>query len=276
MFFTSMGKRWWIIIAITLIIMLPLSMYIYLKAKTGKIEGMAYISSGEFLKGGERARSINKVMRYPEKRGALWPEAPPKLRTFLSGFYIDKYEITNGQYLEFITSTGHRPPVHWKDGIYPIGKQNFPVVNVSFRDAQEYAAWAGKRLPTEDEWEKAAAGRDGRMFPWGNEFDVRRTNTWESGIRKPTEVDKYEEGKSPYGVLGMGGNVMEWTGSWGEFPNDNLIVIKGGSWATDAFDARLQSRVLAATDIITNGLGFRCAYSPLSDLLTQRIKTLLQ
>ena len=275
-FFGHMEKRWWIVIGLALSIVLPLSFGIYKKTNAEKIEGMIYISSGEFLKGTEKARSIDRVMRYPEREISLRPEEFPKKSVFVKGFYIDKYEITNGGYLDFVKETGHRPPRHWKDGMYPIGKKDFPVVNVSFSDALGYAVWAGKRLPTEDQWEKAAAGEGGRMFPWGDEFDARMTNTWESGIREPTRVDKYEEGKSPYGVFGMGGNVMEWTGTPGEAPNEHLSVIKGGSWASDAFDARLQSKVLAATDIVTNGLGFRCAYSPLSDLLIQRVRVLLQ
>jgi len=269
-----MLRRVWIVIGSILFIVLPLGLHSYYKTKADKIEGMLYTPAGEFLMGTEKARVIEKVVRFPERRNQHWPKKIPKRKVYLKGFYIDKFEVTNGQYLDFVKENGHRPPRHWKNGMYPLGGENLPVLNVNFSDARAYASWRGKRLSTEEEWEKAAGGERGLRFPWGDEFYALKTNTWESGIKKPTPVDKLEEGKSPYGVCGMGGNVMEWTSSWGEPPNEHLVVVKGGSWASDSFDARVQSRVLAPPDIVTNGLGFRCAYSPLSDLLVQQVKTL--
>ena len=271
-----MLKRWWIVISLASFIVIPFALYSYHKTRAEKIRGMIYIPAGEFLMGTEEARSIDEVMRYPERKKTLWPKSIPKRKVNVKGFYIDKYEVTNGQYFGFVKATGHTPPCHWKNGIYPLGGENLPVVNVSFYDAQAYAVWRGKRLPTEEEWEKAAAGEEGRRFCWGDEFFAGKTNTWESGIKRPTPVDKYKEEKSPYGVYGMSGNVMELTSSWGKPPNEHLIVVKGGSWASDAFDARSQSKLRTPPDIVTNALGFRCAYSPLSDVLIQKVRTLVK
>ena len=143
---------------------------------------------------------------------------------WLDEYAIGKYPITNQEYKAFTDATGYQTPVHWVDGKIPEGKENHPVVNVNYYDAQAYCKWLSKitgetyRLPTEEEWEKAARGADGRRYPWGNEWNSNLANTVESGIGDTTPVGKYSpNGDSPYGVADMVGNVWEWTSTeWEE------------------------------------------------------------
>lgn len=146
-------------------------------------------------------------------------------RATTAAFWIDKYEVTNAMYEEFVLATGYRPndtnPVklqrylaHWVDGKPPDGTENQPVRWVSFDDARAYAAWAGKRLPTHEEWEKAARGTDGRTYPWGNDWDDRRRvilSMQDSHDESPVDADAYANGASPYDVFNMEGNICEWT-----------------------------------------------------------------
>jgi len=121
----------------------------------------------------------------------------------LPAYFIDKTEVTNAQYQKFCAETGHALPADFtKD--HP----ELPVVNVDFDDAQAYAKWAGKRLPTGPEWEKAARGTEGNLFPWGNQMDASRANLNSKGVRA---ADDFPSGASPYGALQMVGNVWEWT-----------------------------------------------------------------
>jgi formylglycine-generating enzyme len=109
-------------------------------------------------------------------------------------------------------ATGRQAPEYWNDVKY--NARNQPVVGVTWHDAAAYCQWANKRLPTEAEWEKAARGTDGRIYPWGNQWDKARANTFDGGLRKPTSVGSYEGGKSPYGAYDMAGNVWEWVADW--------------------------------------------------------------
>jgi serine/threonine-protein kinase len=126
-------------------------------------------------------------------------------------FYIDKTEVSNRAYAAFCGATGHPKPAGFDET-----RAELPVVNVSFYDAQAFARWAGKRLPTDIEWEKAARGRNGRMYPWGNDLRILAANIDGDG---PTPVSAYPEGASPYGALNMLGNVSEWADKSG-FPSD--------------------------------------------------------
>lgn len=151
----------------------------------------------------------------------------------LPAFLIDKTEVTNKQYKEFLDNTGYQPTwpknfiKHWEDGDYPSGKANHPVVWVSVEDAKAYAIWAGKRLPTEYEWQKAAQGDDGRDWPWGNIYDPDKANM-DSRDTKP--VGSYPEGASPYGCMDLTGNVWEWTNSVQTDGYHDFCWIRGGSY----------------------------------------------
>lgn len=138
----------------------------------------------------------------------------PQHQLYLPEYRISRTLVTNSQYLRFVEATGQRSPKYWAKGKIPTDKEDHPVVNVSWRDAIAFCKWAGTRLPTEAEWEKAARGSDGRIWPWGNQLpDTSYCNFKDSGIGDTTPVGYYSIGASPYGVLDMGGNVCEWTRS---------------------------------------------------------------
>ncbi len=159
---------------------------------------------------------------------------------------------------------------------------NLPVTGVDWQDAHRYCAWLGKRLPTEAEWEKAARGTEGFEYPWGNQWDIKKANAagghgWEQGV---APVGSYENGKSPYGVYDMAGNVMEWVEDWYQpYPSPNAPatapnnlkqkVARGGSWGgighyTLSYFARSAQRFNLSPKARFNDLGFRCAQNLLT------------
>jgi formylglycine-generating enzyme required for sulfatase activity len=202
---------------------------------------MVVIPAGEF------------TMGTPEGTGGL-PDEHPERRVYLSGFLLDRLEVTNQAYAGFVQATGHRSPANsnpvrtlWDNNQPLSGIENHPVVNVSWEDAVAYCRWAGKRLPTEAEWEKAARGTDGRRYPWGNDWDFTLANSasywakrtidfqsgadWDAfwvhgeGARLSREngingevltmpVGSFPRGASPYGALDMAGNAAEWVADW--------------------------------------------------------------
>jgi formylglycine-generating enzyme required for sulfatase activity/energy-coupling factor transporter ATP-binding protein EcfA2 len=164
-----------------------------------------------------------------------------KRTVYVAAFQVDKYPVTNAQYKRFVDATKHSAPRHWEGGMYPDGKAVHPVVHVTWHDAVSYADWADKRLPTEEEWEKAARGTNGREYPWGD-WAEGRCNTRESGIGDTTPVGQYSPGgDSPYGCVDMAGNVWEWTSSEYETGSDRRVV-RGGSWDLYQFYARCAFR----------------------------------
>lgn len=223
-------------------------------------EGMVRIRAGSFLFGRKKEE---RVIRYD--------------------FRIDIFPVTNRQYGEFIDDGGYDHddfwsaegriwkrcgevllinPEYWDDPRF--NQPDHPVVGVTYYEAETYARWAGKRLPTEDEWERAARGTDGREYPWGDRFDRRKCNSKESKIRTTTPVGMYPDGISPCGCHDMVGNIWEWT--QGE-------VLRGGSWRTFHIDVDpryaypdsicMQSRCsgrmpTSAPDGRESDVGFRC------------------
>jgi gamma-glutamyl hercynylcysteine S-oxide synthase len=165
---------------------------------------MVLIPAGEFSYVPTRSfLSPNEVIPYPGSR---------KSTVRLPAFYMDKYPVTNGQFLEFLTSSGYRPTdttnflKHWVNNAPPKGMEKHPVVYVDRTDARAYMQWAGKRLPTEWEWQYAAQGSDGRKYPWGNAFDSTRCNF---GLGTTSPVDAFPAGQSPFGVMDLVGNVWQ-------------------------------------------------------------------
>ncbi|MDZ7724235.1 MAG: SUMF1/EgtB/PvdO family nonheme iron enzyme [candidate division KSB1 bacterium] len=148
-------------------------------------------------------------------------------------FYMDKNEVTNEDFKRFLDATGYQPQwpenflKHWKNGTFPRGRGDHPVVWVSLQDAQAYAEWAEKRLPTEVEWQKAAQGPNGLDWPWGNIYDPDKANM-DSDATKP--VGSYPKGASPYGCMDMAGNVWEWTDSFSSDGYHFFCWIRGGSY----------------------------------------------
>ena len=176
-------------------------------------------------------------------------------KVFVKAFYIDKHEVTNGRYKAFVDASKRQRPKDWDAYGYSEERKDYPVVLVSFDDAVEFCKWDGKRLPIEEEWEKAARGTDGRIYPWGNAFDKDKANTSLSGVIGVTKAGRYEAGKSPYGVYDMAGNVWEWTGT--DF-DERGKAVRGGSWGLTHRFATTFSRVGYIPVTKINNLGFRC------------------
>jgi formylglycine-generating enzyme required for sulfatase activity len=190
-------------------------------------------------------------------------------------YWIDKYPVTNKNYRAFIEADGYRNQAYWspegwnwktKNNIASpeywnderCNQADHPVVGVSYYEAEAYATWVGKRLPTEQEWEKAARGEDGRQYPWGEEFNKNKCNSEESGIGHTTPVSQYPKGISPYGCYDMAGNVWEWCADW----YDNKVgqrVIRGGSWSDLPEFLRVSHRFRSSADFRSSDFGFRLA-----------------
>ncbi|TSA11332.1 MAG: hypothetical protein D4R73_04040 [Deltaproteobacteria bacterium] len=191
-------------------------------------------------------------------------------------YLIDVFPVTNKQYKAFLDDEKeHEVPYskedwakkyNWdKEKRYcPEGMGDHPVVLVSYQDALDFCRWRSQkegknyRLPTEEEWEKAAKGIDGRKYPWGDEFDQEKCNTAESGIAGTTPVGKYPDGASPYGCMDMAGNVWEWTDSWYD-ESKTTKVLRGGSWSNYEFSGRCANRFWDDPDYRYYITGFRCA-----------------
>jgi len=185
-------------------------------------------------------------------------------------FYIDRYEVTNGHYAEFVSASGHRAPDSadygkdswntWSGSRPPSGNEDHPVVGVSWDDAKRYCEWAGKRLPTEEEWQQACQGKDGRTYPWGSSFGSGNANIEGSGdgYAKTAPVGSFSGGASPYGAMDMSGNVWEWTSSLYQNGKD-YRVLRGGSWYYVAEDARCEGRSYNVPVVRNHLYGFRCA-----------------
>lgn len=215
----------------------------------------------------------------------------PQHAVNLPAYSIDKYLVSNAQYAQFVAKTKHRPPLDWKNSRIPDGKMLHPVTMVSWYDAKAFCEWAGRRLPTEEEWEKAARGTDARRWPWGDKMDVTRLNTYYN-VGSTNIVKQYANGVSPYGVYDMAGNVSQWTAS--DFkpyqgssasaeifkpkvavsgsPADNAMKIadfvsvdanykvrRGGSWKSDPFSTSTFHRDFSLPHYASDFFGFRCA-----------------
>jgi len=221
---------------------------------------------------------IPKNMTYVPPGQFIMGERNILITSLKKGFFIDKYPITNAQFCAFLNERGNQREggIEWinlegsykdercrirKDGnrfVVEPGFENHPVLYINWYGAKAYAEWAGKRLPAEEEWEKAARGVDGRVYPWGNEFDTEKCNINELKIGHTTPVKKYQEGRSPHGCLDMAGNVEEWTDSWYDGKKDGK-VLRGGSWNRHRSFARCVLRDWYLPGIRDYYTGFRCA-----------------
>ena len=157
-----------------------------------------------------------------------------------------------------LTRTGHEAPPNWSGSGSFAGTEDLPVENVSLDDALAYAAWAGKRLPTAEEWEAAARGVDGRIYPWGDAFDAKLANTEEGEFGSTTYAGTYPDGASVYGCLDMVGNVWEWT-STAHAGDPSYFIMKGGGFGNDRHEVRLSGRRRVVRETRTYTAGFRCA-----------------
>ena len=217
------------------------------------------VPAGEFLMGGADS---DKVASYDEK---------PQHKVTLDEYLIGKYDVTNEQFAVFAMATK-------RDWMMPAGKENYPVVSISWIDAVAFCKWASQvtgrnvQLPTEAQWEKAARGTDGRIYPWGNSWDAGKANTHENGPGDTTPVGKYSPaGDSPYGAADMTGNVWQWAADWydekcyANSPTSNpqnpasgtYRALRGGSWVSDRQFARCSYRSGERPRTRNFGLGFR-------------------
>ena len=203
-------------------------------------------------------RAIEKV-EIPAGRFLMGKE---KDSVDVAAFFISRYPTTNEDYLAFVRDTGHRVP-KWPRGEYPPEQARHPVVNVSWEDAEAYADWSGGRLPSEAEWEKAARGTDGRLYPWGMKFVAGNLNTSEAKTEGTHPVEAHPGGASPYGVMDMSGNVWEWTVTLFE-EGEEWRVLKGGAWDFKGFkDSRCSYRVYFSPTFRNHAVGFRCCWDSL-------------
>lgn len=254
------------VLLLCLICFLGISSATELSAEEEKHPGMVLIPAGEFTMGENTRYNWSFLLAYNIYDG-------PEHVVYLDAYYIDKYEVTNEQYRNFVNETGYPQPRCWNDARF--NRPNQPVVGVTWEDAAAYARWVGKRLPTEAEWEKAARGTDRRLWPWGNKFDKEKCNVWESLIKEPTPVGKYENGKSPYGCYDMAGNAWEWCNDYYDqnyysvspFKNppgtaDGLQrVIRGGGILYFGHFARCSARYRVPWYAQSPQIGFRCVKS---------------
>jgi len=253
---------------------------------------MVRVPGGAFRRGStfEENKHHLKMCRQADHNCRLcWftDEFPSKM-VEVDTFWIDMYEVTNEKYLEFVLATNHRPALDdtcetdpcregnlWKGASFPDSIRNQPVTQVSWYDADAYCRWRGKRLPSEAEWEKAARGPRGRMYPWGEESPEGRATfqkKWQ-GVDTMTDVGHFPGGVSLYSVYDMAGNVWEWVDDWyhknyyakgtkinprgpttGEFK-----VVRGGSWVNFGDSLRSAFRRWSLPDVRFNDTGFRCA-----------------
>ncbi len=199
----------------------------------------------------------------------------PAHQVDLPAYQIDKYPVTNALFDAFVKATGFQTDSEkrgesrsWRNYFTP-DKANHPVVKVTWFDSKAFCEWAGKRLPTEAEWEKAARGTDGRNYPWGNDYDPSKFDGRASGIRGTTAVGSYSGGASPYGALDMAGDVWEWTADWylpypgntiaSQYYGEKFRVTRGGGWFDEKNQVRTSNRNSADPSAANDDLGFRCA-----------------
>lgn len=180
---------------------------------------------------------------------------PDNEPVWLPAYYIDVFPVTNADYSRFVAATAHPAPRHWPKGKCPDGLFDHPVVFVTWHDASAYALWAGKRLPTSHQWEKAARGPRGHVYPWGDPPTPAKCNSRESGIGSTTPVSRYHSGVSPYGVYDLCGNTWEWCS---DQPEPDRYELKAGAFTSPFVRATPSAFNDASSTMLDDDTGFRC------------------
>ena len=224
------------------------------------------IPAGEAVVGADVAE-LESQIEDPRAKKEWYSDEGPKKKVALKSFFIDKTEVTNKMYKDVIA-----------DHKYPANLASHPVVNATWEMADTYCRKAGGRLPTEAEWERAARGNEGFIYPWGDKFVGGNANYADSAGASKMKVGSFEQetsaartlggtapadsiksGASPFGVLGMAGGVWEWVDGWYD-EKKGLRILKGGSWLSPAASLRSSTRLSDEGDAVYNDYGFRCAY----------------
>lgn len=216
-------------------------------------EGMVFLEGGHFLMGSDHQK-----------------EESPEFEAYVEPFFIDKYPVTNKQYAAFLEATGHPVPGFWNDARY--NGSNQPVVGVTWQDANAYAAWLGKKLPTEVQWEFAARGKEDRIYPWGNADPDRNLCNFDDNLSMPSIVTMHEEGKTPEGICDLAGSIYEWTLDpflpYAHMYNDEpaerttpIRSVRGGSWESKPHELRCTHRKGMFPETRLPTVGFRCVVS---------------
>lgn len=174
-------------------------------------QDMVFIEEGEFIMGSDEVDEEGLAKKFGSLKGEFFLDERPKRFIYIHGYYIDKFEVTNSDYQLFVASTGEKSPLGWQGTFYPKDSGNLPVVNITLTSAEKFCRWKDKRLPTEQEWEKAARGPKGLSYPWGNDFDDKKGNL---NTQKLSPVGSYPLDKSYYGVYDMAGNVIEYVNGY--------------------------------------------------------------
>jgi formylglycine-generating enzyme required for sulfatase activity len=235
---------------------------------------MIFIPEGEFLMGASDAQVEEALelarYRHPKAVKSWFADEAPMARVTTEAYLMDKYPVTNEQFEKFVNATNYKAHGDWRRHYTP-GKETHPAVMVSWDDANAYARWADKRLPSEAEWEKAARGTDGRKYSWGNRWDPARLNSLEKGPHTTTPVGQYLDGASPYGVLDCLGNVWEWTSDTykpyaqslhrSDKFGEKYRVFRGGSWNNYQYNNRCSNRHREEPNYVCMSHGFRCSRS---------------
>ncbi|PIQ96827.1 MAG: hypothetical protein COV67_07460 [Nitrospinae bacterium CG11_big_fil_rev_8_21_14_0_20_56_8] len=238
---------------------------------------MVLIPAGEFVMGTNKTDPENMHQKIGTVK-PLYLDQHPEHKVNLEAYYIDRYEVTNREYQAFLDDTGYPDvPGNWENGMFLPGRENHPVTHVTWQEALTYALWAHKRLPSEAQWEKAARGPNGNLYPWGNEYQKGKGNIAIEGARDTAPVGSYPGDVSFYQVYDMAGNAMEWTRDWyrpypGNTYNDSRFgekfrVLRGtsyqkaGHYFLDAYQF-----AFARTEVDPEGyyenVGFRCVFIP--------------
>jgi iron(II)-dependent oxidoreductase len=257
---------------------------------------MVFIPAGEFRMGSAQEQIHSFLKDFDGVPFEAFQAEIPQRQIALDAYYIDQYEVSNRLYRRFIEATGRTSPKFWGDERFH--QPDHPVLGVTWYEANTYCTWAGKRLPTEAEWEKAARGAQGYSYPWGNNWDHNRTNTasywagksfpsivkwaeWmETALERrkagPLEIGKFSSGVSPYGVHDMAGNVSEWVFDWYTTYDSQPTLIhnpkgagsgtmkvhRGGSWSVSSIFARSAYRARENPEMRSPYIGMRCAKTP--------------
>ena len=274
----------------------------FLSSSDSRVSDMVFVPAGPFVMGSTEQDIQALFESYGGSRSLYESQFPQRTLT-LDDFYIDRTEVTQSQYKIFVDDTRRPVPYvdrewaslyNWENETFPEGLADHPVVLVSWDEANAYCDWAGKSLPTEGEWEKAARGENGQAYPWGDQWDRTTLNSSSTiaGRELPTieewtdwwrnsyngelrakivttaPVGSYPSGASPYGALDMAGNVFEWTENWFDsYPGSHYQnsqfgttyrTIRGGDWYLDRIYTRTSARLRSPPDHRVPTIGFRC------------------